>query len=124
MKLMERRFSKLERWGLRFLFLFIAGWIGLVVYLALMGDNKVSLRQNDLKRMLNSEIYSSKDNIHLTEFVDKVRIESVDSISADGFLHYSFRFRIKSEEKGKSWHSGTVAEKDLEFKGLTYTLEE
>ena len=121
---MERRFSKTEKWGLRFLFLFIAGWIGLVVYLALMGDTQVSLRQNDLKRILNSEIYSSKDNIHLTEFVDKVRIESMDSISADGFMHYSFSFRIKSKEKGKSRHSGTVAEKDLEFKDLTYKLTE
>lgn len=121
---MERRFSKTEKWGLRILFLFIVGWIGLVIYIALMGDTQVSLRQNDLKRILNNEIYSSKDNIHLTEFVDKVKFEGVDSICADGFLHYRFRFRVKSKEKGKSWHSGSVAEKDLVYKDLKYSMEE
>lgn len=121
---MERKFSKTEKWGLRFLFLFIAGWIGLVIFLSLQGDSKISLRANDLRRILNSEIYSSKENIHLPEYVDKVRIESLDSISADGYMHYQFSFRVKSKEKGKSWHTGTVAEKDLVYKDLTYTLSE
>lgn len=121
---MERKFSKTEKWGLRFLFLFIAGWIGLAVFLSLQGDNKVSLRANDLRRILNSEIYSSKENIHLPEYVDKVRIESMDSISADGFLHYSFTFRVKNKETGKTWHKGSVAEKDLVYKDLKYSMEE
>lgn len=123
-KQMERRFNKTERWGMWLFGLFIAGWLGLSAYLSLIGDTKVSLRENDLRRILNSEIYSSQENIHLPESVDKVRIESVDSISADGYLHYQFSFRVKSKENGKSWHRGTVAEKNLVFKDLTYTMAE
>lgn len=121
--LMKRlNLSRTEKWGLRFLLLFVAGWLGLLVYIWMMTDNLVSLRQNDIKRQLNSEIFSSMDNIHLPEFVDKVKILQMDSISADGFMHYSFRFRIKSREKGRSWNTGSVAEKDLFFKDLKYTL--
>lgn len=118
------KLNKTEKWGLRFLLLFVAGWIALLVYIQFMGDNLVSLRQNDIKRILNTEIFGSKGSLKLPEHVDKVRIEQVDSISADGFLHYSFSFRIRSNEKGKSWHTGAIAEKDLYYKGLTYTLTE
>ena len=123
MNMKRLNLSRVEKWGLRFLLLFIAGWLALFVYIRLMGDNHVSLRQNDIKRQLNSEIFSSKDNIHLTDYVHKVKILRMDSISADGFMHYSFRFKIKSKEKGSSWHTGSVAEKDLFFKDLKYSLD-
>ena len=121
---MERKFSKTEKWGLRLLFLFIAGWIALFVYVTIVRDDQVTLRQNDLRRILNCRIYETNGNLGLPEYVDKVKFEQVDSVSSDGFIHYRFRFLVKSKEKGKSWHRGTVAEKDLVFKDITYTLAE
>ena len=118
---MARKFGKTEKWGLRLLFLFVAGWLALFAYTKWgLKDPEISLRQGDIKRLLNCEIFSDTANVHSSVYVDKVKIAEFDSITPSGTKYIKFRYRIKIKENGKSWHDGSVEDKDMEYSNLKY----
>ena len=110
-----------EKWGLTLLILFILGCIGLKLFIDYgIGDPKLTVKANDIKRLISSEMFSDSVNINSPFYVDKVEITGQDSITPSGTNFYKFRYRIKSEAYGKSWHEGSVEEKDMEFSNLRY----
>ena len=119
--MMAMKLGKTEKWGLRLIFLFAAGWLALFAYAKWgLEDPAISLRQGDIKRLLNSELFSDTANIHSSVFIDKVEIAELDSITPSGTKYIEFRYRINSKEDGKSWHEGSVEDKDMEYSNLKY----
>ena len=110
-----------EKWGLTLLILFILGCIGLKLFIDYgIGDPKLTVKANDIKRLISSEMFSDSVNINSPFYVDKVEITGQDSITPSGTNFYKFRYRIRSEAYGTSWHEGSVEEKDMEFSNLRY----
>ncbi|MBQ1882954.1 MAG: hypothetical protein II159_06595, partial [Bacteroidales bacterium] len=53
------KLSWVERWGVRALFLFVIGWIALLIFLGFfLGDGKVTVKAEDIRRTLNLELFS------------------------------------------------------------------
>ncbi len=118
------KLSWVERWGVRALFLFVIGWIALLIFLGFfLGDGKVTVKAEDIRRTLNLELFSDAANIHLPHYVDRVKIFEKDSVTPSGNNFYRFRFRIKGEDGSRYWGEGTAEEKDMEYLNLSYSFD-
>lgn len=119
--LKKLKLNKWEKWGVALLILFIFGCIGLKLFIDYgLGDPKVTVKANDIRRVINSEMFADTANIHSPAYVDKVEMTKYDSITPSGKNFYKFRYRIKSVTDGKSWHEGSVEEKDMQYSNLRY----
>ena len=119
--LKKLKLKKWEEWGVALLIAFVLGWIALALFINYgIGDPKVTVKANDIRRLINSEMFCDTANIHSPVYVDNVEITKCDSITPSRTNFYKFRYRIKSETDGKSWHEGSVEEKDMQYSNLRY----